>query len=254
MKLPSRSLDDLQFLLVQIRRDREALEPERTGFLELSGLDGHQLHTLDVYRQPDFPPSILDGYDALMIGGLSDDPSDSLLLPRQQFPFIDNLRRLIRYANHLGKPSLLSCGGFMIASEVLGGEVIIDPERAELGVYTIRLTEEAQQDPLFSGFPTSFKAVSGHIKSTRLTPPGCTLLACSSRCPVHAFKIEKVPFYAFQFHPEIRCDQLRARVDRYREKYFKTEVEYKRFISLMADTSVANSIIGRFVTLVREMA
>jgi GMP synthase (glutamine-hydrolysing) len=245
-----RPVNDLRFLLVQIRKDPDVLAPERAGFIELSGLAGRQVTTLDVYRQPQFSPSILEEYDALMIGGLSDDPSDSLQLPRERFPFLENLQMLIRQAVHLKKPSLLSCGGFMIASEILGASVVIDPAREELGVYTITLTEGSRRDPLFIGFPRSFKAVSGHIKSTLTTPPGCTLLASSERCPVHAFTVEGAPFYAFQFHPEIRCEQLQARVERYREKYFKTEAEYRRFIALMDDTSVANSIIRRFVELV----
>lgn len=228
------------------------IAPERAGFVGLSGLEERQFTTLDVFRQPQFSPSMLDDYDALLIGGLSDDPSDSVELPRGRFPFIDNLQAMIRYAIQVKKPSLLSCGGFMVASEVLGASIIIDPGRAELGVYSIHLTEAARRDSLFIGFPPSFKAVSGHIKSTFDTPPGCLLLASSERCPVHAFKAKKAPFYAFQFHPEIRCEQLQARVVRYRDKYFKSNTEYERFIALMDDTSWANRIVRRFVDLVAE--
>ena len=137
----------------------------------------------------------------------------------------------------------------MIASEVLGGEVVIDPAREELGVYPICLTADGLADPLFAGFSNCFDAVSGHIKSTLETPPGCVLLASSRRCPVHAFRLKKAPFYAFQFHPEIQCEVLRARVERYKDKYFDSEEAYAKFISLMNDTTLANSIIRRFVVL-----
>ncbi len=239
----------LKVLLVQIRKDMDMLAPEQAGFIGLSGLESHQFSILDVYRQPDFQPDIIDDFQLLFIGGLSDDPSNTVDFPIEAFPFIDNLRALIRRAAALGKASLLSCGGFMIASEVLGGRVVIDPEREELGVYPICLTTDGLADPLFAGFPKCFDAISGHIKSTLETPPGCVLLASSQRCPVHAFRLEKAPFYAFQFHPEIRCEVLRARVERYKGKYFDSEEAYEKFISLMNDTTLANSIIRRFVEL-----
>ena len=225
------------------------LAPEQAGFVSLSGLEEQQFSILDVYRQPDFRPEIIDEYHLLFIGGLSDDPSNTVAFPMEDFPFIDHLRALIRRAAKSGKAALLSCGGFMIASEVLGGKVVIAPERAELGVYPICLTAEGRSDPLFAGFPDCFDAVSGHIKSTLATPPGCVLLASSPRCPVHAFRVQNKPFYAFQFHPEIRCEVLRERVERYKDKYFDSEEAYQKFVSLMSDTSLANSIIRRFVEL-----
>jgi len=246
----SRNLSDLRLLLIQIRKDPDMLPAERRGFVELSGLEDAQFDVLDVFRRPVFPPSLIDPYDGIVIGGLSDDPGDSVTLPPEAFPFITSLHALIRYTVQVKKPALLSCGGFMIASEVLGGRIILDANRNELGVYEIRLTEAGQEDPLFFDFPSQFKAVSGHIKSTEYVPPGCLLLASTERCPIHAFRVKNAPFYAFQFHPEIRCEVLQARVERYKEKYFASEEEYQAFIALMDDTAWANRIVRRFVELV----
>lgn len=240
----------IQILLIQMRKDLSALAPERRSFVSLSGLDERQFTTLDVFRRPDFSPRIIDPYDAIIIGGLSDDPSDSVEMPPSVFPFIENLQALMLYAIQIRKPSLLSCGGFMIASVALGSSITLDPAFAELGVYDIELTEQARRDPLFRGFPPRFKAVSGHQKSTVGVPAGCELLAYTQGCPVHAFKAGSAPFYAFQFHPEIRCEELQARVEVYKEKYFVTEEDYRRFLGLMADTSDANRIVARFLELV----
>ena len=240
----------LRILLIQIRKDPFALPAEKAGFVSLSGLSDHNFVVLDVFREPDFTSAILDDFDAFMIGGLSDDPSDSLEIPEYFNPWIDNLFALMKYAIKIKKPGLLSCGGFMLASIMLGAEVLIDPDQQELGIYDIFLTDEAQKDPLFAQFPSSFKAVSGHIKTTNTVPERCSLLAYSRRCGVHGIKVIGAPFYAFQFHPEVRCADLQARIKLYKEKYFDKEEAYQQFIDLMDDTSDANRMISKFVELV----
>ena len=137
----------IRILLIQMRKDPRALAPERRSFVSLSGLDDRQFTTLDVFRRPGFSPKIIDPYDAIIIGGLSDDPSHSVEMPPCVFPFIENLQALMLYAIRTRKPSLLSCGGFMIASVALGSPITLDPAFAELGVYDIELTDHARRDP-----------------------------------------------------------------------------------------------------------
>ncbi len=244
------NLETLKILLIQIRRDEDMLPAERNEFVRLSQLRANQIFTLDVFRNPDFSAHLIDGYDALMIGGLSDDDSDQIELPSFFDPFLDNLRTLMQRAIDRRIPSLLSCGGFMLASDLVGAKVVIDPLQAELGMYDIMLTPAAIQDPLFRDFPFSFRAVSGHIKSTIDLPSNCIRTAYSAKCKIHGFKIIDAPFYAFQFHPEISCENLVARVSAYREKYFDSEERYQKFIEMSDSTEIANSIITRFVRLV----
>ncbi|MDX1665792.1 MAG: hypothetical protein R3350_01110 [Saprospiraceae bacterium] len=239
----------LRVLLLQMRMDRNMLSAERQGFLKFSGLEDHQLESLDLFRQPEFSPELIHAYDAVFIGGISDDPSQSLQLPPAQFPFINNLKAMIRLILECKKPAFLSCGGFMIASRLMGARVVIDPEMQEMGIYDIKLTKEGKADPIFRGFPPSFKAVSGHQKSTLEAPAGCSRLAFSDRCPVQAFRHNSFLFYAFQFHPEIETRALKSRVEAYREKYFDSREAYEAFINLMDDTTLANTLLSRFVEL-----
>jgi len=245
-------LNSLKILLVQIRQDASLLAAERREFVEFSGLTDDQFRTLDVFREPDFAADLLDGYDALLIGGLSDDDGEQITLPKFFDPFIHNLYALMQYAIDHKVPALLSCGGFMLASEWLGAEVVIDPMQAELGMYTICLTAQAHEDMLFKNFPAAFKAVSGHIKSTLNLPAGCLHLAYSKRCQVHGFKVVAAPFYAFQFHPEITCEDLLERVEAYKDKYFDSEEAYQKFIMMTGSTDTANRILTRFIQLVSE--
>ena len=228
------------------------LPAERHEFVKLSQLQEDQITTLDVFRHPEFAPDLVDQYDALLIGGLSDDDSEQIALPDAFDPFIQQLMALMQRAIDRKIPSLLSCGGFMLASELVGARVVIDPAQAELGMYDITLTPAALQDPLFAGFPSSFHAVSGHIKSTVDLPESCFRLAYSERCQTHGFKVTLAPFYAFQFHPEISCENLVARVSAYREKYFDSEEAYLEFIQMSGSTEIANSMVRRFVELVAE--
>lgn len=233
--------------MIQIRSNANLLPAERKEFVKFSGLKEEQIITLDVFRNPYFKPGIIDDFDALMIGGLSDDDSTKIKLPDSFLPFTRSLNDLIFRAIDKKIPSLLSCGGFMIASMILGAEVIIDPDKEEMGVYDIYLTTTARKDELLGSLPPVFKAVSGHVKSTINLPETCIHMAFSDRCPIHGFKIKNAPFYAFQFHPEITCADLQSRVEAYKEKYFTSEEEYRNFISLSESTDIANSIIGKFV-------
>ena len=245
-------LEQLRILLVQIRQDAHLLPAEREEFVELSQLREDQITTLDVFQQPDFAPNLVNQYDALMIGGLSDDDSEQIALPDIFDPFIKPLMALMQRAIDCKIPSLLSCGGFMLASELVGARVVIDRAQAELGMYDIWLTPTALHDPLFRGFPASFRAVSGHIKSTIDLPNSCHRLAYSEKCQIHGFKVADAPFYAFQFHPEISCEDLVARVGPYREKYFPSKEAYLEFIKMSGSTDIANSMVHRFVQLVAD--
>lgn len=233
-----------------MRQEPSMVRIERRGFIELTKIADKNWDSLDVFRTPEFQSSLLDQYDAFMIGGISDDPRNSVEMPEAEFPWINNLYALMQYAIEIKKPGLLSCGGFMLASMMLGAEIVIDPDQKEMGTYTLNLSDFALEDPLFSGFPRQFEAVSGHMKSTKTLPPDCELLVSSERCPIHGFKVKEAPFYAFQFHPEIQSKDLKDRISLYKEKYFETEAEYQEFISAMTDTTIANRIITRFLKMV----
>jgi GMP synthase (glutamine-hydrolysing) len=245
-------LQDLKILLIQLRKDLNALPAEQKGFIELSGLREDQFEILDAYRKTNFTANVIDEFDGIMVGGLSDDPSDSVEVTSHVFPFLGSFRQALDRMVKSDKPGLLSCGGFMLASVILGGRIEIDPQKSELGVVSIYLTELGKRDPLLKGSQGSFKAVSGHIKSTVLLPPNSGLLAYSDKCPVHAFRINSAPVYAFQFHPEITCADLESRVEHYKDKYFDSHDDYVEFLNLMDDTSTANRIVRRFVELVGE--
>ena len=239
-----------KFLLVHMRKDPEVCLPEYAQFIKHTGLPEHQLDAVNLYATPNWDVSKLKEYRAFLVGGLSDDPSDRIEVTVEIYPFIETLRALLNEAIRIKVPGMLSCGGFMLASELLGGRLTLDEEYREMGIVTVSKTENASSDPLLGPMPGSFAIVSGHLKSTIALPSDATLLLSSGNCPIHAFKLNDSPIYAFQGHPEMTKAELKIRVLPYKEKYFKSEKDYLDFISSEGDTSAINGVLKRFVELV----
>ncbi len=236
--------DDLKILVLQIREDEETMLEEFYEFVEFSGLREEQFTRLNTYQTATFEPTIMDGYHALFVGGSSD---ASVLDPRE-FTFIESCNRIIRHCYDHNIPVLASCFGFQVAVEELGGKVNLDKENMEMGQYAIHLTAEAENDPLLHDMPSPFWAISGHKERAYTLPPEAINLAYTERCPYHLFKIPNKPFYAFQFHPEIKLADLQSRLIRYRERYLDDEEAVQRIMDAsIHDTTLANAIVSKFV-------
>lgn len=238
-----KELHELKILLMQIREDQDTLREELHEFSRFGNLAIEQITPLNVFENTKFTPHIIDGYDALFIGG----SSDASVLKPEKYPFIADSLRLIRHCYEHNIPVLASCFGFQLAVVELGGEVIEDGPNMEMGIYPIHLTDEGKQDPLFSKTPQTFQAISGHKERASRLPEGATLLAYSEKCPYHAFTFHNKPFYAFQFHPEVDRHDLISRITRYEERYFDDPSGLDKMIdNAQEDTPHSNKIIRDF--------
>ena len=239
-----------QILLLHMRKDFSICVAEYKNFIDHLQIGDNQIKAINLYENPKVDADIISEYDGLLVGGLSDDPNDSIAINNEIFPFLDSLELILDKAIDHQIPSLLSCGGFMIASVLLGGTLTLDKEYSEMNIIEINLTQEAQDDILLSSLPEHFNIVSGHLKSTLSLPPTTELLAYSEKCPIHAFKVIDAPFYAFQGHPEITSDTIKERVRPYKDKYFENEEDYESLIQSTKKTKEANSILLNFRDLV----
>lgn len=264
----------MKALLLQMRGAGDSSrEVEQQEYLEYTDLPQGQMDFIDLFDEPGFPPERLLTYDLLFIGGISRDKPSELSWPAHRFPFIHNLRRLMQLAIEEKVPSLLSCGGFAIAGDMLGARTYGKPENFELGVYPLWKTEAAERDVFLGPVSDGLNMVLGHVKYFAETPPGTELLfytnTYADRMPVQAFKVTGVPFYAFQGHPEISCYELAERVKpmHYRHNYFPkrpghagdeqngyNKEAYQAFCRLEANTSEAQGLLRRFVELVEAGA
>jgi len=105
--------------------------------------------------------------------------------------------------------------GFSGDGSTLGGEVITDMTRAELGAVQVFLTEDGKSDPLFGILGSSFLAPMGHQDCVVKLPPNAVRLAYSTKVENQAFKIRGKPIYGTQFHPELSRSALIQRLQAY---------------------------------------
>ena len=240
--------EDIKVLYAQIRADKETQEEEFDEFLRFSKISKEQFRYLNVFEEPDFDPNMVLDYDVFFIGGSSDDPEDKVRFPYDEFPFAENLEKMIVLAYENNIPSFLSCMGYAIAVWILGGDFRFDKENKEIGTYDIYLTEEGKKDRLTSQMPDVFHAVSGHKKRAYSLPPGAVNLAYSDLCPIHGFTFPGKPFYAFQFHAEIDKHDLIERIKRYIHRgYLSGDDELAKLIDTAKETHAANTLIEKFL-------
>jgi len=240
-----KNISDLRILLMQIRLDEETLAEERAAFAEYAGLHVEQIDTLNVFTTPSFDYEMVSEYDALFVGGSSDE-GDALIVPDKPL-FAVNSMHMLRYAYEEKMPVFASCYGFQAAVVALGGELVHDKTRAEKGTPPIRVTEAGKTDPLFKDTPSPFHAVSVHEKMAAWLPEGAITLAETDVCPHHAFTFPDRPFYAFQFHPEVDLEELRVRLKRYQERYLTSDDAYHELMDNTKDTTQSNILVGKFV-------
>jgi GMP synthase (glutamine-hydrolysing) len=147
-------------------------------------------------------------------------------------------------------PAWASCFGFQGLALALGGEVNRDDARQELGAFPIDLTEAGREDPLFSFLPQTFPAQLGHHDHVDRLPAGVTLLATGRTIQNQAFKVDAAPFWASQFHPELRKRTTIERWNYYREHY-ADEAGAQAIDRIMAespDTEEVQGVLRKFVS------
>ena len=151
----------------------------------------------------------LSPFDVVLLGGSGD------YSVAQGGPWLPAALDAMRELNEFDKPTFASCWGFQAMARALGGEVVSDPSRAELGTVRVRLTSAGRQDPVFASLGDEFEAQMGHQDIVVRLPPDAVLLACTDRVENQAFHFANKPIYCTQFHPELDRSGLIERVEAY---------------------------------------
>ncbi len=230
-------------LLVQCRSAPRMETQERSCFLERARLRPDQLHTINVARGDEPSSMHLDEVDALLIGGAGKYSAT------QRYPWTEPLDDLVRRAVDRRLPILGSCWGHQIIARALGGRVIHDPDRSELGCGWVGLTDAGDKDPLFCRFPDRFRANMGHHDRVVELPPGTTELARNDQ-PNQAFRLDGAPVYGTQFHSELDAKRERERILVYREYYrsaLPDEETVQRVLDTLADTTEVDNLLYDFL-------
>jgi GMP synthase (glutamine-hydrolysing) len=233
-------------LLVSFRDPTDPMaEQERGCFADRSDLP---LASVDLCLARDGLPSRseLRRYDAVFFGGSG---NYSVL---DDIPWIQDGLRLCLTVAELGVPGYASCFGFQGLARALGGEVVNDDARTELGATPLTLTPAGEADPLFRVLPRAFKAQEGHHDHVERLPPGVTLLATGAVSRYQAFRVDGAPFWASQFHPELTAETTSARFRHYMALYDSGDGKAAQTLEYLMTGTDSPEVRDLLVRLVRH--
>jgi len=239
------SFSQLKVLLLQARNTEDMVIQEQECFLERCRLRPDQLDSLNLPLMAELPDvSLLDAYDAFFIGGAGE------YSVTKDYPWMPFALDLIRHAHASHLPTFGSCWGHQLIARALGGEVIHDPERAELGCHNINLTEAGKHDELLAPFPDSFLANMGHHDRVYVLPEGAIELADNHFQSNEAFRIKDRPMYGTQFHSELDKRREAERLVKYRSFYINelhSEEVFQEVLNSLQETTEVDHLMYDFL-------
>lgn len=206
-------------VLLQARNPSDpARDHEHVCFAARMGLTIEQVRCVSIF-ETELATLSYDDADAVLVGGAG------------QYSVLDAIPAVAAFNEHLAwmasspttaeLPLFASCFGYQALVLGLGGEVIADEPRAEVGTYTLHPKSEAAGDPLFDTLPARFFAQLGHKDRASRLPAAVTDAAGSERAPHQALRVRGRPQFATQFHPELTAADNRSRFIRYMPEYGK---------------------------------
>ncbi|MCU0959270.1 MAG: type 1 glutamine amidotransferase [Pirellulaceae bacterium] len=201
----------LRFLLLQMRNAQDPIRHQEVAcFVRALGCAPQQLAVFDLLAGAPTRAD-LQRVDMVLLGGSGD---YSVVAGGDWLPAaLAAMRELYDWS----VPTFASCWGFQAMARALGGEVVTDLHRAELGTELLELTPEGRRDPVFGRLPPRFAAHMGHQDIVDRLPPQAVLLASSARVRHQAFCVPGKPIYCTQFHPELTRPTLLQRAQAYPE-------------------------------------
>lgn len=162
--------------------------------------------------------------------------------------WLERALEALREIHALARPAFASCWGFQAMARALGGQVVKDLPRAELGTIELELTDAGREDPVFGPLGATFSAQAGHEDHVVALPPGATLLASSSRVAHQAYRFDGKPIYCTQFHPELSRDDLAGRLQAYPHYVAQiAQMPLETFLARCTPTPEAEALLQRFV-------
>lgn len=231
-----------KFLLYQVRNPGDPMRGHEVRcFADKLGCPEENILVHDVLSgRP--RKRLLDQVDAVLVGGSGD---YSVAEGGEWLPMaMDEFCELYE----TGKPTFASCWGFQAFAKALGGSVVTDLKRAELGTRTFELTEAGKADAVFGPLGTPFRAQIGHQDIVDRLPDGALLLCSSQRVTNEAFTFPGKPIYGTQFHPELDVKDLITRVHAYPDYIRKiTGLPLDEFQATCSATPDTARLLRRFV-------
>jgi len=187
-------------------------------------------------------PGDLEGMGLILMGG------SGAYSAAKGGPWFPTALDSLRTVHASGVPAFASCWGFQAMAVAMGGEVVNDRGRSEIGTHSLWLTAAGRNDPVFGHLNADFKAQMGHEDLVKTLPPRTTLLASSARVTNQAYRFDDAPVYCTQFHPELDTAGIRARLSAYPRYLAEVTGEtYEEIVARLEETPETTRLLTRFV-------
>ena len=235
-------MDTLRYLLLQARDLDDPMCPQEVGcFARVLHCAPEQIGTFDLLNgRPSHRQ--WDAVDVVLLGGSGD------YSVAQGGPWLQHVLDAMRDLHARSLPTFASCWGFQAMAKALGGEVVTDLARAELGTLELRLTEAGEHDPLFGTLGRLPLVHMGHQDIVERLPADAVLLASTDRVENQAFRFAGKPIYCTQFHPELTVRAMTERLRAYPEYVEKIAgMTLETYLQTLAETPETNTLLRRFV-------
>jgi len=243
MNAKGKKLDDIRVLLVQARGVGNPMAlHELQCFARQSDLRDDQFEILDALTVS-LTRESLRSCDVLMVGGSGD-----YSVVKNDDRWIRDLIDGVRIAVEEGYPTFASCFGIQLMALALGGEVINDPDKTEVGTLDLELTDLGKLDELFSSLPEKFTAQLGHHDRISQLPQGMNILARSTLIPVQAMRVPNQPVYATQFHPELTMEANKDRYSHYCTNYTEDAIQRDQVMNSFRPSLPSNQLLKTFLS------
>ncbi|MBC8868231.1 MAG: type 1 glutamine amidotransferase [Planctomycetes bacterium] len=234
--------DKIRYLLLQVRNPDDPMRPQEIGcFARALRCPRKQIRTLDLLSGV---PTVqqLDAVDVVLLGGSGD------YSVAKGGEWLGVALEAMRELYDLAKPTFASCWGFQAMAKAMGGEVVTDLKRAELGTVPMRLTDAGREDPVFGPLGDIFKVGIGHQDIVVRLPEDAVRLASTDLVENQAFCFKDKPIYCTQFHPELDRKEFLERVYAYPQYVERiVGVTLEDFAKTCRETPESEALLRRFV-------
>ena len=206
--------------------------------------DSPEITVYDARKQLVLPP--LSDYAGVILTG-----SHSMVTDEEDWS--ERLIPYIREMSQLETPVLGICYGLQLIAKAMGGTVDYDKQGIQSGMVSVMLTDDAQQDPIFSQLPATFYTNVGHSQVVTVLPEGTVLLARNYKETYEAMRIGK-SMWGIQFHPEFTQAISRQYIELSQEAIQSTDQNLETLWENCSETPESRSLISRFVTYALEQS
>ena len=236
--------NSLRFLLLQLRNPGDPMRRnEVDAFARVLECSPERIDIFDLLTEP-MTEERMRGADMLLLGGSGHYSAAG------EGEWLERALDSMRLIHATAMPTFASCWGFQAMARAMGGRVVHDLSRAEVGTHHLRLTAAGKSDPVFAPLGETFLGQMGHEDSVDELPRNVTLLASTDRVTNQAYRFDDAPIYCTQFHPELSHGDLLIRITNYPEYITRIAgLPVERFPEMVAETTPSEGILKRFVQM-----